>query len=167
MLKTIIIYNSKGGNTKQVAEKIAEGLGVNCVNHKNIPKNIEEYDFLVLGTWPKMFKVRGAGRKYLTKLGKKNLEGKKVAFFFTSAGPDENMPKTEDSPKKIKEMVFETMEELVNASGKVNILEDRFYSKGALRIMGKIVDNEGHPTEEELNHAKEFGELLKEKYLDN
>jgi flavodoxin len=165
MLKTIVIYNSRGGNTKKVAEKIAEGLGVECFNQRNIPKNIEKYDFLILGTWPMMFKVRGAGRRYLKKLGKKNLEGKKVAFFFTSGGPDENLPNTEDNPKKIKEMVFETMEELVNASGKVSILEDRFYSKGAIRMMGKIVDNEGHPTEEELNQAKEFGEMLKSKFL--
>jgi flavodoxin len=163
MVKAIVIYNSRGGNTRQVAEKIAEGMGVEYVNHKNIPKNIEEYEFLVLGTWPMMFKVRGAGRRYLKKLGKKNLEGKKVALFFTSGGPDENLPNTEDDPKKIKEMVFETMEELVNASGKVKILEDRFYCKGAIRMMGRVVDNEGHPTEEELNQAKEFGELLKTK----
>ena len=59
-------------------------------------------------------------------------------------------------------MVFETMEELVNSSGKVTILEERFYSVGALRMFGKIVDKEGHPTEEELAEAKAFGEKLKE-----
>ena len=165
MLKTIVIYNSRGGNTKKVAEKIAEGLGVECVDQKNIPKNIEEYDFLVLGTWPMMFKISGAGRRWLSKLSKKNISGKKIALFFTSAGPDENMPKTEDNPIKIKEMVFSSMESILTKNNDVTILEDRFYCKGALRMMGKIVDNEGHPTEEELNQAKEFGEMLKSKIL--
>ena len=164
MIKAIVLYNSRGGNTKQVAIKIAEGLGVECRDNKNIPENIEEYDFLVLGTWPMMFKVRGAGRRYLKKLSKRNLNGKKIALFFTSAGPDEDMPKSEDKPKKIKEMVFETMEEIISKNNDVTILEERFYCKGALRMMGKIVDNEGHPTEEELAQAKEFGEMLKAKF---
>lgn len=165
MVKAIIIYNSRGGNTKQVAEKIAEGLGVECVNQKNIPENIEDYDLLVLGTWPMMFKVRGKSKRWLTKFSKKKIGGKKVALFFTSAGPDEVLPGTkETNPKLIKEMVFETMESLINAENKVTILDDRFYCKGALRMMSKITANEGHPTDEELEQAKAFGEMLKDKF---
>ncbi len=165
MVNAIVIYNSRGGNTRQVAEKIAEGLGVDCVNQKNIPKNLDEYDLLVLGTWPWMFKVRSKGKRWLTKLGKQKIDGKKVALFFTSAGPDEVIPsKEETKPKLIKEMVFETMENLVNAENKVTILEERFYCMGALRMFGKIMSNEGHPTEEELNQAKVFGEILKAKF---
>ena len=166
MVNAIVIYNSRGGNTKQVAEKIAEGLEVECVDHKNIPKNLDEYELLVLGTWPWIFKVRGKGKRWLTKLGKKKIDGKQVALFFTSAGPDELLPKSAEqgNPKLIKEMVFETMEKLVNAENKVTILEERFYCKGALRMFGKIMDNEGHPTEEALELAKTFGELLKTKF---
>ena len=163
MTKSIVLYNSRGGNTKQVAMKIAEGLGVECLDNKNIPKNIEEFDLLVLGTWPMMFKVSSAGKRWLTKLSKKNINGKKIALFFTSAGPDEDLPKSEDNPKKIKEMVFETMEDIISKNNDVTILEERFYCKGALRMMGKIMANEGHPTEEELAQAKEFGEMLKSK----
>ena len=164
MTKAIVLYNSRGGNTKRVAMKIAEGLGVECSDHKNIPKNIEEYDFLVLGTWPMMFRISPAGKRWLTKLSKKNIDGKKIALFFTSAGPDEDLPKSEDNPKKIKEMVYETMENIIRKNNDVTILEERFYCKGALRMMGKIMDNEGHPTEEELAQAKEFGETLKAKF---
>ena len=164
MAKAIVLYNSRGGNTKNVAMKIAEGLGVECRDNKNIPENIEEFDLLVLGTWPMMFKVSSAGRRWLKKFSKRNLDGKKVAFFFTSAGPDEDLPKSEDNPKKIKEMVFETMEEIISKSQGVTILEERFYCKGALRMMGKIMAEEGHPTEEELAQAKEFGEMLKAKF---
>ncbi|MHA1593037.1 MAG: flavodoxin family protein [Candidatus Heimdallarchaeaceae archaeon] len=165
MVKAIVIYNSRGGNTKQVADKIAEGLGVQSVNQKNIPQNIEDYDLLVLGTWPMMFKVRGKSKRWLTKFGKKKIEGKQVALFFTSGGPDEVIPSTQETnPKLIKEMVFETMESLINAENKVTILDDRFHCKGAIRMMGKIMDNEGHPTEEELEQAKAFGEMLKDKF---
>lgn len=165
MVKAIVIYNSRGGNTKQVAEMIAEGLGVQCVNQKNIPKNIEDYDFLVLGSWPMMFKISSGGKKWLNKLSKKNISGKTVALFFTSGGPDEDMPKTDNGqPKKIKEMMFETMENIINKSKNVTILEDRFYCKGAIRMMGKIMENEGHPNEEALEQAKAFGESLRAKF---
>ena len=60
-------------------------------------------------------------------------------------------------------MVYETMENIIRKNNDVTILEERFYCKGALRMMGKIMDNEGHPTEEELAQAKEFGEMLKVK----
>lgn len=165
MVKAIVIYNSRGGNTRQVAEKIAEGLGVQSVNQKNIPLNIEDYDLLVLGTWPMMFQVRGKSKRWLTKIGNRKIEGKKVALFFTSAGPDEVIPSTkETNPKLIKEMVFEKMESLINAENKVTILEERFYCKGALRMFGKIMNNEGHPTEEDLGKAKDFGVMLKDKF---
>lgn len=85
MVKAIVIYNSRGGNTRKVAEKIAEGLEVECVNHKNIPQNIENYDLLVLGTWSMMFKIRGKSKRWLTKFSKKIIEDKKVTLFFTSA----------------------------------------------------------------------------------
>jgi flavodoxin len=166
MVNAIVIYNSRGGNTRQVAEKIAEGLEVESVDQKNIPSNLEDYELLVLGTWPWMFKVRGKGKRWLKKIGKKKIDGKKVALFFTSAGPDELIPNSEEqgNPKLIKEMVFETMENLVNSENKVTILEERFYCKGALRMFGKIMDNEGHPTKEDLANAKNFGEMLKERF---
>lgn len=85
MVKAIVIYNSRGGNTRKVAEKIAEGLGVQSVNQKNIPQNIENYDLLVLGTWSMMFKIRGKSKRWLTKFSKKIIEDKKVTLFFTSA----------------------------------------------------------------------------------
>ncbi len=50
MTKTIVLYNSHGGNTKKVAMKISEGLGVECKDYKNIP-DLQEYDLLVLGSW--------------------------------------------------------------------------------------------------------------------
>lgn len=165
MTKAIVIHNSRGGNTKQVAMKLAEGLEVECKNQKNIP-DLKDYDLLVLGSWMIMGLVSFAGARYLRKLRKKKIDGKKVALFFTSGAPDDIHPMTENKvPKKIKEVMFEKMERIVNKKNQVTILPERFYCKGAVRVMkhGKPKEPIGHPTEEELAQAKVFGEMLKEK----
>ncbi len=112
-----------------------------------------------------MFKLRSKSKRWLTKLSKKKINGKKVALFFTSAGPEEVIPGTQETnPKLIKKMVFETMENIINREKKVSTLDDRFYCKGAFRMMCKIMNNEGHPTDEELEQARAFGEMLKDKF---
>ncbi len=165
MLKAIVIYNSRGGNTKEVAMKIAEGLEAEHKNHKNIP-DLENYDLLVLGSWMIMGMVSFAGARYLRKLRKKKIDGKKVVLFFTSGAPDDIHPMTENKvPKKIKEVMFEKMERIVNKKNQITILPERFYCKGAIRVLkhGEPKEPIGHPTEEELAQAKAFGEMLKEK----
>ena len=165
MVNAIIIYNSRGGNTKKVAMKIAEGLEAEHRNHKKIP-DLENYDLLVLGSWMMMGMLSIAGARYLRKLRKKKIDGKKVALFFTSGAPDDIHPMTENKvPRKIKEVMFEKMERRVNKKNQVTILPERFYCKGAVRMLKHRKPKEpiGHPTEEELAQAKSFGEMLKEK----
>ncbi|NPD88018.1 MAG: hypothetical protein HGN29_04805 [Asgard group archaeon] len=167
MVKAIVLYNSRGGNTKQVAMKIAEGLGVECRNNKKIP-DLKEYDLIVVGSWVIMGRISFAGARFLRKLRRKSIEGKKISLFFTSGGPDEIHPFTErkGNPRKIKEIMFETMEEILNKKNLVTILPDRYYCKGAIRLTkhGEVKDNVGHPTEEELAQAKTFGEQLKKQF---
>ncbi len=162
MVKAIVLYNSRSGNTEKVALKIAEGLGVECRNNKKIP-DLKEYDLVVIGSWVIMGRISFAGARYLKKLKRKNIEDKKVALFFTSGGPDEIHPFTEnkENPRKIKEVMFEKMEEILTKRSQVTILPERFYCKGAIRMFGEEKENVGHPTEEELTQAKEFGEQLK------
>ncbi|NHJ49843.1 MAG: hypothetical protein FK733_18770, partial [Asgard group archaeon] len=47
MVKALVLYNSRGGNTKKVAMKIAEGLGAECRSNWRIP-NLKEYDLVVV-----------------------------------------------------------------------------------------------------------------------
>ncbi|MCG3221492.1 MAG: hypothetical protein H7641_08935 [Candidatus Heimdallarchaeota archaeon] len=167
MVKALVLYNSRGGNTKQVAMKIAEGLGTECRNNKKIP-DLKEYDLIIVGSWVIMGRISFAGARYLRKLKRKGIEGRKVALFFTSGAPDDIHPMTErkGTPKKIKEVMFETMERILTKKNKINILSERFYCKGAIRITkhGEVKDNVGHPTEEELAQAKAFGEQLKNQF---
>lgn len=164
MVKAIVLYNSRCGSTEKVAKKIAEGLGVESRNHKNIP-NLEEYDLVVVGSWVIMGMLSFAGKRYLRKLRRKNIAGKKVALFFTSGAPDDINPFTEksDNPKTIKQIMFESMEKILTKNKEVTILQEHFYCKGAVRMFkkGEVKSNLGHPTEEELTQAKTFGEQLK------
>jgi len=162
MVKAIVLYNSKGGNTKKVAEKIAEGLGTETKSNKELP-DLTEYDLVVLGSWMIMGRISFAGSRYLRKLKRKGIEGKKVALFFTSGGPDENYPfGDQTNPRKINEVMFEKMENIITKNKQVTIIPERFYCKGAIRMMGEIKDNEGYPTDEDLEQARLFGEKLKE-----
>lgn len=114
-----------------------------------------------------MGRISFAGARFLRKVHRKMTDGKTIALFFTSGGPDEDHWKTEETgPRKIKEIMFETMERLLTVKKKVTILEERFYCKGAIRIPKKAEPkhNIGHPSEEELAQAKEFGEMLKAKF---
>ncbi|NHK32891.1 MAG: hypothetical protein FK730_16205, partial [Asgard group archaeon] len=111
MVKAIVLYNSRGGNTKKVAMKIAEGLGAECRSNWHVP-NLKEFDLVVVGSWVIMGRISFTGARYLRRLRRKSIAGKKVALFFTSGAPDNINPFTEktDNPKTIKELMFSSME---------------------------------------------------------
>lgn len=163
MGNAVVLYNSRGGNTEKVARKIAEGLGAESFNHKNIP-NLDKYELLVVGSWVIMGRISFAGARYLKKLTRKNNEGKKVVLFFTSGAPDERNPMgDQNNPRLIKEIMFDSMEKILTKTHTgITILQDRFYVKGATRVFkrGKPQEPRGHPSEEELAQAYEFGRLL-------
>jgi flavodoxin len=163
MGKAVVLYNSRGGNTEKVAKQIAEGLGAECYNHKNIP-NLASYELVVVGSWVMMGRISFAGARYLRKLQRKNIEGKKVALFFTSGAPEELNPMTKQkNPRLIKDIMFDSMEKILTKNNPGAILQDRFYAKGATRIFKRGAPKEpiGHPSEEELAQARAFGELLR------
>jgi flavodoxin len=89
MGKSIVVFESKWGNTKLVAEKIAEGMkqaGIEAlvVDVKDLKQEqLSGYDVILIGT-PNH--IGGATRnigKLAGDLGKLGLDGKTVAFFDT------------------------------------------------------------------------------------
>ena len=52
-MKSIVIYSSLTGNTKQVAEAITSVLpsGTPCVSMKELPSDIAFYDLVFAGFW--------------------------------------------------------------------------------------------------------------------
>jgi flavorubredoxin len=111
LAKVIVVYESKYGNTKLVAETIIEGLkkvkGIETVlsELKKVDlKEIPGYDAILVGS-PNHFggPTRGV-KKFIDKLGKLNLKGKSVAVFDTygSGNFEKAVQKME---KKINEKV--------------------------------------------------------------
>jgi len=164
MTKAVVLYNSKGGNTKKVADKIAEGLEADIFDNKKIP-DLSAYSLVVVGSWMMAGMISFAGSRYLKKLKKKGIEGKKVAMFYTGGEPEDIHWKDKEqgveNPRLLHEIMFSKMEAILTKVKQVTILEERFYCKGAVRMGGEIKSNEGCPTEEDLERAKEFGIKLK------
>ena len=93
MAKAIIIYESKYGNTRLVAEAIAEGMrqvsGVEAVvsELKQVDqKTLAEFDAILVGSPNHVGGATMGIRRFIDKLGKLKLEGKYVAAFDTYMG---------------------------------------------------------------------------------
>ncbi|MFW9921787.1 MAG: flavodoxin family protein [Candidatus Thorarchaeota archaeon] len=164
MAKAIVIYNSRGGNTKKVATKIAEGLGAEIVNQKKIP-NLKDYNLVVVGTWVMAGSISPSGKKYLNKLDSEQLKGKKIAMFISAAGPED--PPLGQGPEAgiIKDLAFDQIQNILKVK-ELEVVNERIAIKGAFRIFrfGSGAANKGMPDENGLEEAKKFGETLK-KYL--
>ena len=84
-MKTLIIYSSKTGNTKKIAEGILKVLPKETVLAK-VEENIDpsEFDTILIGFWVDKTTADEKVRNYI-----KSIEGKKVGIFATlGAYPD-------------------------------------------------------------------------------
>lgn len=102
-MKGLIIYSSKTGNTKRMAEKIYEVLKdkqqMTIKDIREAPK-IEEYDFILLGGWIDRGTLETKTLKLL-----KTIKNKKIGLFATLGA----MPDSEHGRKVIK-----NIEDLLN-----------------------------------------------------
>jgi flavodoxin len=109
MVTVLVVYDTKYGNTKLVAEKIVEGLNevkgidttISDVKDTD-PKTATDYDAILIGS-PTHFggPVRGIN-KFIDKLGKLDLKAKQAAVFDTYLGED-----FEKSVKKMETRIHE------------------------------------------------------------
>lgn len=93
MAKAVVVYESKYGNTKTVAESIAEGLregGVGDVHVLHVgaakPSELEAYDAVILGSPNHVGGATRTIKKLISGLGA--LSGKTLAVFDTYMGKD-------------------------------------------------------------------------------
>ena len=109
--KAIIVYESKYGNTKLVAEKIVEGMEevgeieafISEVKEVDL-NTITEYDVILVGSPNHMGGPVGGIKKFIDKLGMTLPEGKTLAAFDTYLGKDFEKA-TKKMEKKIGEKV--------------------------------------------------------------
>ena len=95
MAKVIVVYESKYGNTKLVAETIIDGLrevsGIETVLSEVSEVDLNQlvgFDVILVGSPNHMGMATRGIRKFIDKLGKLNLEGKLAAVFDTYLGGD-------------------------------------------------------------------------------
>jgi flavorubredoxin len=95
LTKAIVVYESKYGNTKIVAERIAEGLAtgkgikVDVTNLEDIDLDrIPDYDVILIGSPNHMGRQTRGIKKFIDKLAKPKLKNKSAAVFDTCASKD-------------------------------------------------------------------------------
>ena len=132
-----VIYYSKSGNTKKIAEAIAAELKVSAENVKTKGKLAKD-SFLILGSG-NYFPLPGRGFKKI--IADNDFKGRKVAIFGTSGGG------------KGREVT--ALEKMVTAKGAKVI--GNFYCKGKLFFF----INRKHPDSQDLKNARKFARELK------
>ncbi len=151
MVKVLICYDSKYGNTKLAAEKIQEGLrevegietAVYYVKEVDITK-LNDFDAIVLGAPNHMGRPSRTMKKFVNKLAELNLQIKNVAIFGTYAGKT----RVDRAVKKLQKMVQNKLPNL-------NLILPPGLSVKVRRIRGPIVEGE-------LPKCVEFGKKLAE-----
>ena len=147
MTKVIVVYESKYGNTRQVAEAIIEGINeierIEAVlkEPKRVePTEVPDYDVILIGS-PNHFggPTRGI-KKFIDKLGKLPLKEKMFAVFDTYIKED-----FEKTVKKMEKRINEKVPELKQIASGLSI---------------KVQGMKGPILEEELPKCKEFGKKI-------
>jgi len=147
LAKVIVVYESKYGNTKLVAEKIIEGMrqvkGIETAlsEVKEVDfHQISSYDAILVGSPNHIGGPTRGVKKFIDKLGKLKLSGKRFAVFDTYLEKD-----FEKAVKKIEKRINEKVPGLKMIAPGLSI-----------RVQGM----KGPIAEAELPKCKEFGKKL-------
>ena len=144
MVKVYVIYDTKYGNTKLVAEKIMEGLeeaegvetAISDVEGVNLD-DVASSDAILIGSPNHMGSPARSIRSFIDKLGNLGLKGKQVAVFDTYMAAD-----FEKAAKKMEQRINEKAPGL------------KIIAPGlSIRVKG----TKGPIEEGELPKSKEFG----------
>ena len=147
--KVIIVYESKYGNAKRVAETIAEGIrqiegieeavvsGVKEVDLSKIP----DYDAILVGSPTHIGQPTWGIKKFIGKLGKLPLEGK----FFAAFGTYMQDKSFEEATKKLEKRIRDKVPGAKLAAPGLSI---------------KVSGMKGPISENELPKCKEFGNKI-------
>ncbi|MFX1327243.1 MAG: flavodoxin family protein [Promethearchaeota archaeon] len=143
-MKILIAYDTKYGNTKKVAELIAEGLKTvegNTVSIENVKEiNLEKdvtFDLILIGSPNQMGAHISSVKKFIKKLANSSLKGNNFAVFDTYVKKD-----FEKATRKMEKQIAKVMPNMKKVSSGLSI---------------KVGGLKGPIIEEELPKCKEFG----------
>lgn len=131
-----VIYHSKTGNTKKVAEAIAKSISASVEPISENTK-VETLDILFIGGGVYWGKVDSTIETFIKKLSAKNV--KNAVVFGTFGGMNK---------------AILSMQDLLRKQG-INVIDKSFGCKGAVLFTLNLV-NHNHPNEEDLKAAKKF-----------
>lgn len=129
-------YYTQTGNTKRLAEAIAQELGVEALPI-TVPVN-EKVDVLLLGNSYYAFTIAPEVGAFVSALSKENVG--KIINFGTAA---------------MMKSTYKKVRNVANTVG-IPVLDKEFHCKGEFKGM-----NKGRPNEEDLNAAREFARNIK------
>lgn len=142
-INILIVYDTKYGNTKKVAEKIGEGLksveenDITIENVENVDLNKKaNYDLILIGSPNHYGSCTKPIKNFITKLPESSVKGNAYAVFETYMF----------NPKK----VVKIMEKRIN-----EVIPHTIKTSPGLSI--KVAANKGPILDEELPKCKEFG----------
>ena len=136
MTEVSVFVDSRGGNTRKVADAIAEVLGIKASDVTTSPPDDAKILFLGSGTYGGK-----PGEAMMKFIGSGNFPGRKVAIFGTSGS-------------------------LAGAQKMIGVMTDILKQKGATvmgsyHCRGKtFLVNWGHPNKEDLDNAKKFAKEM-------
>ena len=147
MMKVFVVYDTKHGNTKLVAEKIVEGIrevegietAISDVEEVDLEK-VADSDAILIGAPNHMGGPARTIRKFIDELGKVDLKAKWVAVFDTYLGED-----FEKAVKKMEKRIGEKVPGLKLITSGLSI-----------RVGGM----KGPIVEGELPKCKDFGKKI-------
>jgi flavodoxin len=132
MTEISVFVDSRGGNTRKVADAIAEELGIKAADITKLPPDDAKILFLGSGTYGGK-----PGEAMMKFIASGNFSGRKVAIFGTSAS-------------------------VAGGQNMIVVMTDMLQQKGATILgsyhcRGKtFLVNWGHPNKEDLDNAKKF-----------
>ena len=144
-MKIALVYFSRGGNTRKIAETMAEELEVKALDVTKEKPDLSDVDLLVVGSGTYGSKPGKEMVAYLENL--EPVAGKRAACFSSCASGDASK-------------TLQAMKEILSKKGYVNT--DCFSCLGKW-LMG--FSRRGHPSEEELTQAREIAKKLKSNTL--
>lgn len=148
-MKVLIIYDSKYGNTKSVAENILEGLkqvegievDIGCTKEIDFQR-IVCHDALIIGAPNHMGRPSRTMKKFINRSAEQDLKAKNAAIFGTYSGRQRPVDR---SVKKLEIIVGKKLPNLKLLSPSLSV---------------KVKGVTGPVAEGELTKAKEFGNRI-------
>ena len=154
MAKAMIIYDSKYGNTRLVAETIAEAMEEGSEVEATVravktvePAQVAGSDAILIGSPNHMGKATRRIRKFIDSLGEADLKGKLAAFFDTYLGGD-----FEKAVKKMEKQIAENAPDLKLVTPGLSV---------------RVTGMKGPVAEEELPKCREFGSRIANEIADS